>query len=139
VLLEHPELQETNDRVQSINDIYQKEVMDGVAITELTSLNTEKGSMGLTMDMFIDHAVREKALVKLTDAEIKEKRRHTGMLRKDGGARLSVGLMVITDGYTIGSDYLAWDWVFRMSQDEIEGGCGAGKRSHIRSRQIEQL
>jgi hypothetical protein len=33
VLLDHPELEETNDRVQSIHDIYEKQVMDGFAIT----------------------------------------------------------------------------------------------------------
>jgi pentose-5-phosphate-3-epimerase len=40
VILNHPELQETKDRVHSINAIYQKHVKDGVAITDLTSLNT---------------------------------------------------------------------------------------------------
>jgi hypothetical protein len=68
VLLDHPELQETNDRVQSINDIYEKQVMDGVAITDLTLFNTDKGSMGLTMDMFLDNALQEMALDKLTAA-----------------------------------------------------------------------
>jgi hypothetical protein len=69
VILDHPELQETNDRVQSINDIYEKQVMDGVAITDLTLLNTGKGSMGLTIDMFLDNALQERALCKLTAAE----------------------------------------------------------------------
>jgi hypothetical protein len=108
VLLDHPELQETKDRVESINDIYKKQVMDGVEITDLTSLNTDKGSMGLAMDMFLDNALQDKALGKLTVAEKKEKRRQAGMLRKDGGARLSAGLMVITDGYAIGPDCIAW-------------------------------
>jgi hypothetical protein len=72
VLLHHPELQETNDRVQSINYIYEKQVMDGVAITDLTLLNTDKGSMGLTMDMFLDNALQERALGKLTAAEKRE-------------------------------------------------------------------
>jgi hypothetical protein len=43
VLLDHPELQETKDRVESIHDIYKKQVMDGVEITDLTSLNTGNG------------------------------------------------------------------------------------------------
>jgi hypothetical protein len=30
------------------------------------------------------------------------------MLKKDDGARLSAGLMVIMDGYTIGPDFLTW-------------------------------
>jgi hypothetical protein len=38
--LDHPEPQEMKDRVQSINDIYEKQVIYGVAITDLTSLNT---------------------------------------------------------------------------------------------------
>jgi hypothetical protein len=57
VLLDHPELQETKDRVQSITDIYEKQVIYGVAITYLTSINTEKGCMGLTMDIFLEHMV----------------------------------------------------------------------------------
>jgi hypothetical protein len=108
VLLDHPELQETNDRVQSINDIYKKQLMDGVVITDVTLLNTDKGSMGLTMDMFLDNALQERAIGKFTAAEKKKKRRQAGMLRKDGGARLSAGLMVITDGYAIGPDCFAW-------------------------------
>jgi hypothetical protein len=108
VLLDHPELQETKDRVESIHNIYKKQVMDGVEITDLTSLNTDKGSMGLAMDMFLDNALQDKALGKLTAAEKKEKRRQAGMLRKDGGARISAGLMVITVGYATGPDCLAW-------------------------------
>jgi hypothetical protein len=69
VLLDRPELQETNDRVQSINEIYEKQVMDGVEITDLTLLNTDKGSMGLTMDMFLDNELQERALGKLTAAK----------------------------------------------------------------------
>jgi hypothetical protein len=69
--------------------------MDGVIITDLTSLNTNKESMGLTVDMFLDHAVQEKALGKLAAAENKEKRRQAGMLREYGGARLSAGLVAI--------------------------------------------
>jgi hypothetical protein len=72
VLLDHPRLQETNDRVHSKNDIYEKQVKDGVAITDLTLLSTNKGSMGLTMEMFLDNALQEKALGKLTAAEKKE-------------------------------------------------------------------
>jgi hypothetical protein len=82
--------------------------MDGVEITDLTSLNTDKGSMGLTMDMFLDNALQDKALAKLTAVEKKEKRRQAEILRKDGGARFSAGLVVITDGYVIGPDCLAW-------------------------------
>jgi hypothetical protein len=51
--------------------------------------------------MLLDHTAKEKALGKLTAADEK-KRRQTGMLRKDGGARLSAGLVAI------GSDCLAW-------------------------------
>jgi hypothetical protein len=72
VLLDHPELQEMKDRVQSISDIYEKQVMDGVASTGLASLNTNKGYMGLTMDMFLDHAAQDKALGKLSAAERKK-------------------------------------------------------------------
>jgi hypothetical protein len=109
VILDKPELQETKDKVQSITYIYQKQVMDGVANTDLNSINTENGSMGPTMDTFLDHAVQEKTLSKLTDAEKKEKQRQAEMLKKDDGARLSAGLVGIIDGYTIGPDYLELD------------------------------
>jgi hypothetical protein len=118
VLLDHPELQETKDRVESINDIYKKQVMDGVEITDLTSLNTDKGSMGLTMDKFLDNALQDKALGKLTAAEKKEKRRQAGMLRKDGGAWISAGLMIIKDGYAIGPDCLAWARRTRLEKEQ---------------------
>jgi hypothetical protein len=36
-------------------------------------LNTERGEMGLTMDMFLDHKVEENALGQLSDATKKEK------------------------------------------------------------------
>jgi hypothetical protein len=117
VLLDHSELQEMNDRVQSINDIYEKQVMDGVAITDLTLLNTDKGSMGLTMDTFLDNALQERALGKLTAAEKKEKQRKAVMLRKDSGARISAGLMVITDGYAIGPYCLAWARRTRLDKE----------------------
>jgi hypothetical protein len=116
VLMDHPELQETNDRVESINDIYKKQ--NCAEITDLTSLNTDKGSMGLTMDMFLDNALQDKAIGKLTAAEKKEKRRQAGMLRKDGGARLSAFLMVITYGYAIGPDLLAWARRTRLDKEQ---------------------
>jgi hypothetical protein len=53
ILLDHPELQETKDMVKSINEIYEKQVRDGIDITCLSTLNTDQGSMGLCMDMFI--------------------------------------------------------------------------------------
>jgi hypothetical protein len=57
-------------------------------------------------------------LIKLTAAEKKEKRRQAGMMRKDGGARLSAGLMVIIDGYAIGPDYLAWARRTRLEKEQ---------------------
>jgi hypothetical protein len=59
ILLDHPELQETKDRVQSICEIYARQVREGVDITDLISLNTDHGAMGLCMDMFLDHKVQE--------------------------------------------------------------------------------
>jgi hypothetical protein len=92
--------------------------MDCVEITDLTSPNTDKGPMGLTMDMFLDNALQEKALGKLTAAENKEKRRQSGMLRKDGGARLFAGLVVIKDGYDIGPACLAWARHTRLEKEQ---------------------
>jgi hypothetical protein len=53
-------------------------------------------------------------LGKLTAAE---KRKRAGMSRKDGGARLSAGLMVITDGYAIGPDCIAWARRTRLDKE----------------------
>jgi hypothetical protein len=69
VLLDKPELQEMKGRAQSINDIYEQHVMAGVEITALTLFNTDKGSVDLTMDVFLDNTLQEKALGKLTAAE----------------------------------------------------------------------
>jgi hypothetical protein len=94
IMLDHPELQQTNDKVRSIKEIYEQQVKDGVDIVNLT--------MGLTMDMFLDHKVDENALGQLSAAAKKEKRCQTGLARKDCGARVTAGLQVITDGYAIG-------------------------------------
>jgi hypothetical protein len=104
----HPELQETKDMVRSIKKIYEQQVEDGVEISDLTSLNTDRGAMSLPMDMFLDHKVEENALGQLSGAAKKDKRRQTGLARKDGGARVSAGLQVVTDGYAIGPECLAW-------------------------------
>jgi hypothetical protein len=40
ILFDHPELQETRDRVKLINEIDEKQVNDGVNITDLSTLNT---------------------------------------------------------------------------------------------------
>jgi hypothetical protein len=40
-MLDHPELQETKDRVRSIADLYEMQVKDGVEIVDLTLLNTK--------------------------------------------------------------------------------------------------
>ena len=117
IILDHPEWQDTRDRVRSIKEIYEQQVKDGVEIADLTSLNTEKGAMGITMDMFLDHKVEENALGQLSAAEKKEKRRRTGMAKKDSGAHVSAGLQVITDGYAIGPDCLAW---YRRTRIERE-------------------
>jgi hypothetical protein len=58
ILIDHPELQETKDIVQSINEIYAKQVRDGVEIVDLALFNTQKGAMGMCMEMFLDHKVQ---------------------------------------------------------------------------------
>ena len=103
--------------MQSINEIYEKQVRKGVEVTDLTMLNTMNGAMGQCMDMFLDHKVQENALGELTAAEKKEKRRQAGLARKAGGARISAGLMAITDGYAIGPDCLAWARRTRLEKE----------------------
>jgi hypothetical protein len=83
--------------------------------------------MGLCMDMFLDQNVKEKALGKMTPAEKTEKRRLTGQIKNDQGARLSACLMAITDGYAIGPQRLAWD---RMTRDAI----GKGKERKVKTK-----
>jgi hypothetical protein len=101
ILLDHPELQETKERVKSINEIYVKHVRDGIEITDLTLLNTDKGAMGICMDMFLDQNVQEHAIGKLSASEKKERLRQTGLVKKAGGDRISAGLVAITNGYAI--------------------------------------
>jgi hypothetical protein len=117
ILLDHPELQETKERVQPINEIYPKQVRDGVEIVDLTLLNTEKGAMGMCMEMFLDHKVQENALGKLSATEKKERRRQAGLAKKAGGARISAGLVAITDGYAIGPDCVAWAHCTRLEKE----------------------
>jgi hypothetical protein len=108
IMLDHPKFQETKDRVRSIKEIYEQQVKNCVDIADLTSLNTDRGVMGLTMDMFLDQKVKENALVQLSAAAKKEKRRQNGLARNGGGSRVSAGLQVINDGYDIGPECLAW-------------------------------
>jgi hypothetical protein len=93
------------------------QVKDGVKIVDLTLLNTKRGGMGLMMDMFIDHKVEEKALGQLTTAQKKEKRRLTGLARKNGGSHVSAGLQVITDGYAIGPECITWARRTRLERE----------------------
>jgi hypothetical protein len=76
--------------------------------------------MGLMMDMFLNHKVDEKALGKLTSAKKKDKRCLSGLARKNGGSRVSVGLQVITDGYAIGPECLAWTRRTRLARERKE-------------------
>jgi hypothetical protein len=83
ILLGYTELQKTKDRVKSINEIYEKQIRDGIDITDLSTLNTDQGPMGLCMDMFLDHKVKKMALGKMTSAEKNEKRRLTRQMKQD--------------------------------------------------------
>jgi hypothetical protein len=69
IRLDHPELQETKDRVRSINEIYEKQVRDDVKITDRVTLNTQECSMGLCMAKFLDHKVQEWVLGQMTADE----------------------------------------------------------------------
>jgi hypothetical protein len=60
-------------------------VKDGVDILDLTSLNTYRRKMGLKMDIFLNHKVKENALGQLSAAAKKEKQSQTGLAKKDGG------------------------------------------------------
>jgi hypothetical protein len=92
-------------------------VVNGVDITELTMLNTDNVAMGQCMDMFLDHKVQENALGKLTAVEKKEKHRQAGLPKNTGGARISAGLMAITDGYATGTDCLTWARRTRLEKE----------------------
>jgi hypothetical protein len=51
--------------------LYEQQVKYGFKIVDLTLLNTERGTMGLTMDMFLDHKADENALGKPTAVQKK--------------------------------------------------------------------
>jgi hypothetical protein len=106
ILLDNPELQEAKEKVQSINEIYTKQVRDGVEITDLTNLNTDKGVMGLCMDMFLDH----KRSRKMHLGSYLQSKRRRGAVKQDWySARMLADLVDITDGYAIGPECLAWE------------------------------
>jgi hypothetical protein len=104
--------------VYSIGEIYARQVREGVEITDLTSLNTENGAMGLCMEMILDHKVQENTLGKFSAFEKKERRRQSGPAKKAGGARIYAGLMSITDGYAIGPECLAWARRTRLEKEK---------------------
>jgi hypothetical protein len=74
--------------------------------------------MGLCMDMFLGHKVQENALGKLSVCKNKERRRQAGLAKKAGGARISAGLMAITDGYAIGPECLSWAHRTRLEKEK---------------------
>jgi hypothetical protein len=137
ILLHHPELQKTKDRVKLINDIYKKQVKDGINITDLFLWNKAMGSMGLAMDTFLDHTVQEKAIGQLYAAEKKQKRCISGQWKKDGGARLSAGLMVIPDECVIYPECLGWapcglDWKMKGRKETRQCKARQGRLERIK-------
>jgi hypothetical protein len=99
-------LQETKNKVRSIKEIYEQQVKDGVDIANLTSLNTYRGAIGLTMDMFLNNKIEENALGQLSAVAKKEKRHQTGLARKDGGDFVP--------------EYLAWTLRTRVERERKE-------------------
>jgi hypothetical protein len=87
---------ETKERAESINEIYEKQQRDGF---EISALNTYQVLMGLCMDIFLDQMIQEYALAQMTPAEKKEKRRQTGQMENDRGARISAVIVASTAGY----------------------------------------
>jgi hypothetical protein len=106
--------------VRLIKEIYEQQVKDGVDVADISSLNTDTGAMCLAMKMFLYHQVEENALGQLSVAANKDKRCQTGLSSEDGVARVSVGLQVITDGYTIGPECLDWDRRTRVEREMRE-------------------
>jgi hypothetical protein len=77
--------------------------------------------------------VKETALGKMTPAEKKDKRLPIGQMKKDRGARLSTGLIAITDGYVIGPQCLAWARMTRLEKErKEEAKQRAGRLERIR-------
>jgi hypothetical protein len=73
--------------------------------------------MGLCMDMFLDHKIQENALGELSASEKKERHRQAGLAKKAGGARISAGLVAVTDGYVIGPECLVWACRTRLENE----------------------
>jgi hypothetical protein len=48
----------------------------------------------------------------------KDRRRHAGLAKKAGGARISAGIMAITDGYAIVPECLAWARCTRLKNEK---------------------
>jgi hypothetical protein len=97
-------------------------------------LNTDNGAMGQCMDMFRDHKIQEKSLGKFTAVEKKEKRHQAGLVRKAYGARISAGIVVITDGYAIRPGNLAWarrTWLEKERQAKAKATKISGRLERI--------
>jgi hypothetical protein len=88
IIIDHPEVPETKKRLQSISEIYAKQVKYGVEVTYLTSLNTEKGYVGVCMDIFLDHKFQENALGKLPGIRKKESLLHEGLFKNTVGDQI---------------------------------------------------
>jgi hypothetical protein len=82
-------------------------------------------------EMFLDHKVQENELSKSSATEKKERRRQAGLAKKAGGARISAGLMAITDGYAIAPECLAWarrTWLEKERQEKEKQRAGRLER-----------
>jgi hypothetical protein len=60
VLLDHPELQDTEERVRRAEEIDTSE--DTVQKLSLTLLNTNEGNSGETFNLFLQHEIRDETL-----------------------------------------------------------------------------
>jgi hypothetical protein len=104
VLLDHPELQEIEERVRRAEEIDTSE--DTVQQLSLTLLNTDEGTSGETFNLFLHQKIRDDTLAG-TDRQItKLQRRDTAQKKLDSGKRVTAGLWAASGRNCIDTDVL---------------------------------
>jgi hypothetical protein len=104
VLLDHPELQEIEERVRREEEI--DTIKDTVQQLSLTLMNKDEGTSGETFNLFLQQKIRDEALAGIDRRTTELWRRETAQKKLDSGKRVTAGLWAASGRHCIGTDVL---------------------------------
>jgi hypothetical protein len=103
VLLDDPELQETQETVKNRGEsAYHKAHASGCDIVDLTELNTHTGCSGDSFMLFVEEAVKAKHHTHTDPLRAHLLKRQTATNKFEEGKRTTAGLHVCVEGHHVG-------------------------------------